>query len=147
MYCYQKRFIGWGSFLIFIFIFLLNNISFSQSKWIVLKHTVNEKELITLIISHDDCSTCLDGQIEKGSITWPDSLTNRNYKIPEVPTIVFSDKSLEMILFGKHGSADFNKMYMVMGKIVRCYNSPKAGTFVPIIEVYQYRFLKEKEIQ
>ncbi|MEP6675840.1 MAG: hypothetical protein ABJA78_11815 [Ferruginibacter sp.] len=135
------------SFLFFTFYFLLSFSSSGQSNWNTIKNSGTEKELITLIISHDDCSTCLDAQVYKGSIPWPDSLIRKNMQLPELPTIVFNNKTLSALLFGKHGSLHFNYTYMIMAKIIRYYNSPKAGTYVPVIEVYQYRFLKEKEIQ
>jgi hypothetical protein len=133
-------------FLIFTFYFLFPLFSSAQNKWTTLKRTGDEKELVTLIISHDDCNTCLDAQLEKGSIPWPDSLLDKHIRFPENSTLVFNNKTITGLLFGKRGSEHFSSTYMIIGKILRYYNSPKGRTYVPVIEVYQYRFLKEKEI-
>lgn len=86
----------------------------------------------------------MDAQVDKGSIIWPDSVSGYIQKNQHT-SIIFTNRPLAQQLFGKAGGEKFNYSYMITAKVIQYYRSNKAHGYVPIVDIYQYRFLKEKE--
>ncbi len=132
---------------IFFNLFLVCIVPFQaccQGKWKTLKPIKDTSFICELRVFHAECTSCEDIEIDSGEIRSPDPLMLKLHTQP--PTDLANGQWKK--LFGSYKSKKYGYAYLVRGKvqsITDLGSYTKAGTrYIPVFEVYQYKFLKKE---